>query len=63
MEKKNFGKTCPDELCARAVRLVLDHDGEYRSRSAAIPSVSQTVGCCFSVRLRTGTLSATKEDV
>ena len=45
MEKKNFGKRYPDELRARAVRMVLDHESEYRSRSAAISSVSQKVGC------------------
>jgi len=45
MEKKNFGKRYPDELRARAVRMVLDHESEYRSRSAAILSVAQKVGC------------------
>ena len=45
MEKKNFGKRYPDELRARAVRMVLDHESEYRSRSAAISSVAQKVGC------------------
>lgn len=45
MEKKNFGKRYPDELRARAVRMVLDHESEYQSRSAAISSISQKVGC------------------
>ena len=45
MEKKNFGKRYPDELRARAVRMCLEHESEYRSRSAAISSVSQKVGC------------------
>ncbi len=43
--KKNFEKRYPDEPRARAVRMVLDHGSEYRSRSAAISSVSQKVGC------------------
>lgn len=45
MEKKSFRKRCPDELRARAVPMVLDHESEYRSRSAASVPVSQKVGC------------------
>ena len=45
MEKKNFAKRYRDELRARAVRMVLDHESEYRSRSAAISPVLQKVGC------------------
>ena len=33
---------------ARAVRMVLDHESEYASRSAAILSISQKVGCSSS---------------
>ncbi|NSX55705.1 IS3 family transposase [Sulfitobacter sp. 1151] len=43
MGKKNFGKRYPDELRACTVRMVLDRESEYRSRSAAISSVSQKV--------------------
>lgn len=45
MDKKNLGKRYPDELRTRVVRTVLDHESEYRSRSAVISSVSQKVGC------------------
>ncbi|MDF3362764.1 transposase [Sulfitobacter sp. Ks41] len=39
------GTRYPEELRARAARMVLDHEGEYASRSAAILSISQKVGC------------------
>jgi transposase len=33
------------EVRARAVRMVLDHEGDYPSRWAAIVSVSEKIGC------------------
>lgn len=45
MGKTKNGARYPEELRARAVRMVLDHEKEYASRSAAILSISQKVGC------------------
>jgi len=45
MGKTKNGTRYPDELRARAVRMVLDHEDEYASRSAVILSISQKVGC------------------
>jgi len=45
MGKTKNGRRYPEELRARAVRLVLDHESAYASRSAAILSISQKVGC------------------
>ena len=33
------------EVRARAVRMVLDHEGDYPSRWSAIVSVSEKIGC------------------
>ena len=45
MGKTKYGTRYTDELRARTVQMVLDHENEYASRSVALLSISQKVGC------------------
>ena len=45
MDEKKRTKTYSPEVRARAVRMVVDHQGEYDSQWAAISSVAAKIGC------------------
>ena len=44
MTKKTSAKYSP-EVRARAVRMVLEHQGEYGSQWSAIVSIASKIGC------------------
>ena len=44
MTSKTTNKFSP-EVRARAVRMVLDHEGDHLSRSATIVSIAEKIGC------------------
>jgi len=45
MEKNRCGNRHSPELRERAVRMVLEHQGELDSQSAAIKSIAPKIGC------------------
>ena len=45
MSKGNPGNRFTPELRARGVRLVLEHEADYKSRSQAIASIAEKIGC------------------
>ena len=45
MDEKKRTKTYSPEVRARAVRMVVDHQGEYDSQWAAICSIAAKIGC------------------
>jgi transposase len=45
METKKTSKSYSPELRERAVRMVLDHQGEHATQYAAIRSVAAKIGC------------------
>jgi transposase len=45
MEKGNSGNRFSAEVRARAVRMVLENEGDYGSRSKAIASIAEKFGC------------------
>jgi len=47
MDKRKCGNRYSPEVRARAVRMVLDHQGDFDSQSAAIKSIAPKIGCGF----------------
>ena len=45
METRTSRTPYPAELRERAIRMVREHEGEHATRSAAVRSVAQKVGC------------------
>ena len=45
MTKGNSGNRFSTEVRARAVRLVLENEADYRTRSECFRSISQKIGC------------------
>lgn len=45
MEKGNPGNCFSTEVRARAVRMVLENEADYKSRSHAIASIPEKFGC------------------
>lgn len=45
MDERKRTKTYSPEVRARAVRMVMDHQGEYDSQWAAISSIAAKIGC------------------
>lgn len=45
MTKGNSGNRFSEELRARAVRLVLENEGNYTTRSECLRSISSKIGC------------------
>jgi transposase len=45
MEKGNSGNRFSTEIRARAVRMVLENEADYSSRSQAVASISEKFGC------------------
>ncbi len=57
---KKASKTYAPEVRARAVRMVMDHAGDYASQSAAIRSVAEKFGCSGGT-LRNGVRQAERD--
>ena len=45
MTKGNPGNRFPEEVRARAVRLVLENEASYKTRSECLRSISSKIGC------------------
>ena len=45
MEKSKTSKRYSPEMRARAVRMVLEHQGSYETQSAAVTAIAPKIGC------------------